>query len=409
MTEHKSRKHLVRERMARTGESYSTAHRHVSAHRPTLSAPATVTRYPAIRSGQHQPSTLAQNLLAQAGLPLSEAMACGLGGGIGFLYAIFDYHSVPHPLLTIVMQHHPQPWLEAVTDHLGVATATATSSSANAALGKLDAALDAGRPAWIVVGRGLLPWHGDVSDLEAADPFPVVVAGRVGDEFVIDDGDQPRLIGREGLGAAWSAHRKARFALTTVAEMPGNLDLGRAITGALTTTVDHLTGPVLGNYFDANMGHRGLAKFRTDLRDRTTKAGWSRRFSEPVTFTIAMQRLAECVTWQHTGAGGTRPLFGDFLAEAAATAPLDLLPAAHSARRAGEIWIQIADLAGNRDRYPDRRQLLDELADLVDTALSIETTMVQQIRESLGQPREEGSDQMDLGISASPSISSSSS
>lgn len=383
MTEHKSRKHLVRERMARTGESYSTAHRHVSAHRPTMPAPASVTRYPAIRSGQHQPSTLARHLLEQAGLPLSEPMACGLGGGIGFLYAIFDYRTVPHPLLTLVMQHHPQPWFEAVTGHLGVATATATSSSANAALGKLDAALDAGRPAWIVVGRGLLPWHRDVPDLEAADAFPVVVAGRVGDEFVIDDGDQPRLIGREALGAAWAAHRRARFALTTVAEVPGDLDLGRAITGALTTTLDHLTGPVLGNYFDANMGHRGLAKFSTDLRDRTTKAGWSRRFSEPDAFAIALQRLAECVTWQHTAAGGTRPLFGDFLAQAATIAPLDLLPAALSARRAGEIWIQVADLAGDRDRHPDRRQLLDQLADLVDAALSVETTMVQQIRGSL--------------------------
>jgi len=39
MTQKRDLKRLVRERQARTGESYVTAHRHVTAHRPTASIP----------------------------------------------------------------------------------------------------------------------------------------------------------------------------------------------------------------------------------------------------------------------------------------------------------------------------------------------------------------------------------
>lgn len=114
MTDHRSRKHLVRERMTRTGESYTTAHRHVTArrHADQPEIPGLVTGYPAFGAEQHGPSALSRHLLAQAGLDLSEPMACGLGGGIGFLYAVFEYKAVPYPLLTIVAQHHPQPWFE---------------------------------------------------------------------------------------------------------------------------------------------------------------------------------------------------------------------------------------------------------------------------------------------------------
>ena len=56
---------------------------------------------------EHRPSSLCRHLLAHAGLELSEPMVCGLGGGIGFLYAIFEYRTEPNPLLTIVAQHHP--------------------------------------------------------------------------------------------------------------------------------------------------------------------------------------------------------------------------------------------------------------------------------------------------------------
>src|SRR5688572_14931327 len=117
MTERKALKRIVRERMARTGEAYTTAHRHATA--PTRTSDPTGTSgptsdagltpgYPGFGPEHHHESALVRHLLGQAGVGLSEPMVCGLGGGIGFLYAIFEYAAVDHPLLTIVAQHHPQ-------------------------------------------------------------------------------------------------------------------------------------------------------------------------------------------------------------------------------------------------------------------------------------------------------------
>lgn len=97
MTEQRALKQLVRKRMTRTGESYTTAHRHVVG--PQLH--------------RHRESALVRRMLSAAGIDVSEAMVCGLGGGIGFMDAVFEYRAVEHPLLTIVTQHHPGPWVDA--------------------------------------------------------------------------------------------------------------------------------------------------------------------------------------------------------------------------------------------------------------------------------------------------------
>jgi Butirosin biosynthesis protein H, N-terminal/Domain of unknown function (DUF4872) len=391
MTAQKSLKNLVRQRMSHTGESYTTAYRRVTAHRPAAPVPGVVPGYPAFGAEQHQPSALVRHLLAQAGLELTEPMVCGLGGGIGFLYAVFEYKTVPYPLLTIVAQHHPQPWFEAVTGHLAIAATTVTSASARTALTKLDAAVDAGHPALIVVGRGLMPGHDNISELEAADAYPVVVAGRIGGEYLIDDrADAPWRMDRAGLGEAWAAHRKGRFALTTVTPPLGPVDQSAAIRAALITTTDHLTGPVLGNYFDVNMGLSGMTKFAAELRDRTTKTGWARRFSSPLAVEMGLRRVAECLTWQHTAPGGTRPLYAQFLAEAANATGLDLLPASRSAALAGENWTLIADLAGSADPDDDPPAVFAAIADLVDAAFDAETLLVQQIRAAQAAGHDDG-------------------
>ena len=113
MTEQKKLKSMVRERAARTGESYTTARRRVVAKGgPFSEMPnGVVPGYPGFGGGQHHASTMLAHLLAQAGVraphtgePFSEAMLAGLAGGIGFMYAVFEYKGW-HPILTIVAQH----------------------------------------------------------------------------------------------------------------------------------------------------------------------------------------------------------------------------------------------------------------------------------------------------------------
>lgn len=159
MTENRKLKARVRDRMARTGESYTTAHRHVVSGRSTTGVPGVVACYDVFTDHIHRPSALASRMLTHAGCDVSETTACGLGGGIGFMYAVFEYKQLDHPLLTIVAQHHPAPWLETAAGHLGVTTLTQHSSATRAAVGKLEKALADGKPAQVLVAIGELPWH----------------------------------------------------------------------------------------------------------------------------------------------------------------------------------------------------------------------------------------------------------
>src|SRR5680860_1095312 len=89
------------------------------------------------------------------------------------MYAVFEYKQVDHPLLTIVAQHHPMPWLTAVAENLGLELDTLHSSSASAGHKKLDECIDAGTPALLTVQRGLLPHHAGVSAMESAEPYQI--------------------------------------------------------------------------------------------------------------------------------------------------------------------------------------------------------------------------------------------
>ena len=100
MTRQRDFKSLVRERMAKTGERYTTARTHLLARTIRHSQPAKA--FPGVLSGYdtfggQQPGTGAiHNVLRFVGIasalgaPPSEAMINGLCGGPGFLYAVFD-------------------------------------------------------------------------------------------------------------------------------------------------------------------------------------------------------------------------------------------------------------------------------------------------------------------------------
>jgi len=348
MTERRALKRLVRERMARTGEAYTTAHRHVvgpKVHR-------------------HRESALVLRMLSAAGINLSEPMVCGLGGGIGFMYAVFEYKAVDHPLLTIVTQHHPTPWVDAVATHLGVAPTRVTSSSQGPAFTKVRAALEAGRPVLIQVARGLLPWHEDVPAAESADPHGLLLTGSEGGDLVVLDCDEHR-IGQDELAVAWAAHRKGRFAVTTLPEArPQNVEA--AAERAIATTYAHLTGPVLGHAFDVNFGLSGMARLRDELADTSTKRGWARRFGTGPAFEAARVRLAECLTWAHGSEGATRLVYADFLAETGRG------EAASLARKAGAQWSGIADFAATEN---DPTTAIPDLADRVASVCDVERAL----------------------------------
>lgn len=343
MTEHKALKKLVRERMSRTGESYTTARRHVLARVNASHLPAgVVPGYPKFGAHWHRESALVAHLLGDR---YSEPMIAGLAGGIGFMYMVFDYEGLP-PMLTIVAQHHPEPWATAALGRLGIPISEQHSGKPAPALQKLLSALDSGHPVLCTVDRSRLPWHG-LEPGFGADPYRVVVAGRTGDDLLIDDDSvQPNRINVDAFAEAWSAHKKGRHHMLTLAgPPPTSPDLPTAIRSAIATTVAHLTGPVLGNNFDVNFGFSGMAKLSTQLRDQRTKSGWPKRFNAPVPFYHGIRRLYECLELEYTAPGATRPVYAAFLDEAAPLVSGHLAEAADLFRQSGATWSRLAALA----------------------------------------------------------------
>jgi hypothetical protein len=357
MTRQQELKRLVRDRMAATGESYTTARRHVVARAARADAPplpaGILPRYTDFGGGQHHPSTLLAHLLRQAGhvaphtgQAYDETLLAGLAGGIGFMYAVFEYKDIP-PLLTIVAQHHPAPWLPTALGHLGIGCTEAHSSSTPAALTALEKALAGEQAVYCEVDRTRLPWHG-CEPAVYTDAYGVVVAGTDGSSLYLDDVSvSPSPMPLAEFGAAWAAYRKGRHHRLTVHSGPSTVDLPAAVRSAVAMTVAHLTGPVLGNSFDVNFGFSGMRRLAAQLRDERGKLGWAARFGAPVPFFHGVRRLYECLEEQYTAPGGTRPLYADFLDEAAGIvgAPR-YAEAAALFRRSGALWSRLASRAG---------------------------------------------------------------
>jgi hypothetical protein len=86
-------KRLVRARMAKTGEAYTTARAHLRPDDPDGD--------PGRPRGRHPDTAALTRLLAALGVtdpssgrPLTEAMALGVAGGIGFAYFVFEYEEL---------------------------------------------------------------------------------------------------------------------------------------------------------------------------------------------------------------------------------------------------------------------------------------------------------------------------
>ncbi|MFH7600199.1 BtrH N-terminal domain-containing protein [Streptomyces racemochromogenes] len=331
----------------------------------------TVLVYEDFGTRRHREASLIRHAL---GSVHDEELVAGLAGGIGFMYFVFAYEGRP-PIATIVAQAHPEPWAQVALGRLGVPYEA--TRAMNPRWGRVRAALDAGQPAFCVVDRASLPWHGPDPDAEmtGTDAHTVVIAGYDGDELLVEDGaETPYRIDRERFGAAWTAHRKGRHQLIVPTGPPeGEPD----VAGAIASTVRHLTGPVLGNAFDVNFGFSGMERLAAQLREADTGTGWEHRFGgTPEAFRAATGRLYAGLEQEWTSPGATRPLYADFL---------DLVGRSEAAalfRESAGQWSELAGLA--RDAAPDagpvqRRELFDACARRVDRCLDLERQAVRSL------------------------------
>lgn len=348
MTERKAFKRRVRAQMATTGQSYAQAAAQLEAGNPARLPDA------------HPASAVVVALLRASGLTLDPVAAFGIGGGIGFMYALFRYADAPRPLLTLVCQHHPEPWAPAILDRLGVEHTTSTGKREVIRLLAADAAMI------LPVGRGVVPWL--VADALTEREEHVVLALPEGENVRVFDGtgEHARLTKAEVVDGYASTRRKHPV-MTIVENADLRGDLRRAISAGLRATVSGMTEPVLGNSFDVNFGLSGLRRWSERVTE-TGADGWRQVFAEDDSW---RRRLADCINTEHTAPTAGRPLFARMLRMHG------LAEAAEHFDRSAQHWRAIALGATQGDLE------LDALGHHVDAIAAAEAKGIAALQRSL--------------------------
>ncbi len=303
--------------------------------------------------GQQGDLAAARNLCVNAGVDgpdgsmLSEAMAFGLAGGVGFLYGVFEYGDTP--TLTIVNRNKsmPDPFCAPLFDRLGLDVVATETGGAKTAAKQLDTAIATGTPALCTTGSGFLPYLGLVCEAEeAAAPHLIGVVGADGDGNVLvdDRSPVPLVVARDDVDAARAANRKAKHRMVTVSRPDGHeVDWATTAAEAITAGVVGFNTPPVPQ-FKANIGLAGLAKWH-DLLTSGTKKGWGTVFGDGRRAAIGFTRLYDCIHHAYTSPSAGRPLYADFLDEAAGTGHPDAAKWRQSAdlwRASGQRWSDIA-------------------------------------------------------------------
>ena len=401
MTHQKDFKQLVRARMKKTGERYTAARAALIGTR-SAGAAKTPSLFPGYTGtgGICRDTGALRNFLEASGLraahsgePLSEAMAFGLCGGVGFLYAVFEYKGWP-PILSVLTRHDTMPdsFIAGGLLRLGVKIEVAETSSAGQAARSLAAALDARRPALCVVDCLGMARAESTSPLQMSGaPTVVGVAGVDGEDLLLDDGGiDPRRMSKETFARARALYKKGKHRLVTMAAPGAPVAIEPMLNPVIAATADRFhNSPYKG--FAANFGFAGLDKWRGLMTDAKDKKGWPQLFPEGKLAYFGLRRTHDGIETEFTAPAAGRPLYADFLREAATITGNDRLrSAAELFRLSGEHWSAISTaIAGCGDEAIEAGCRLGESAqEIIDEAgcpRAAELQALGEMRQSLAE------------------------
>jgi hypothetical protein len=344
--------------MARTGERYMTARRHVAGAQPPAAADDDGWR---LRGGVHPDSAAIANVLAHHGTEVSEALVLGAGGGLGAGYILWEFEAHHTRALVLGFRNqwqYPGRWAAKTLERLGVPFELHETGGAKGAAPKLDAALAAGRPAIATVDRQEIGhWHMPAHQ-SGHGGYPVVVYGAAGDLMRIDDRNlAPLSVERARLDAARArvGSYKHRLVVIEPAEITTDT-LRAAVRAGLADAAQHLSAR------SDSFGLPAWRKWARMLTDTRNAKAWPNVFADPTGLAGALLSAYQGIEPVGAYGGHLRELYADFLDEAAALleAPR-LAEAARAYRELAERWHALAERALPGD-VPEFATLREELA-----------------------------------------------
>lgn len=353
MTSKKQLKARIRARMAKTGESYTTARNHVLGRAETHTDAGW-----RFAGGRHPSSAAITAVLVNQGAEVSEPLVFLAGGGIGAGYILWEFKHGDFRHVTLGFrnqwQYHDR-WMAKTLGRLGVPYEEHRTAGARGASERLAAELDAGRPCVILPDRYHLGYWHLPSSFDGHGGGPVVAYRRDEDGVYLDDrGQAPIRVPRERLDAA----RARVSSYKNVMHVLGEAELDEAaLVGAaregLRDCAAHLSAA------SDSFSLPAWRKWARLLMDTRNPKAWPKVFADGRGLAEALLSVWEGVEPVGMDGGNLRELFADALDEAA---PLLGEP-------------RLAELAG---RFREIHALWHELA---EAALPAEVASFAQVRE----------------------------
>lgn len=371
MTSRKQLKTRVRARMAKTGERYATALAHLVGNG---AVPLHLDHGWALRGGTDPDAAGLAALLAHDSVtgpdgPLSEVMLFGIGGGLGAGYILWEFQHDNSRIVTLGF-HNQWQYLgrrvERTLQRLGVEARWRRTGGAAGAAKKLTAELDAGHPAMVWPDRYHIGYWRLPAFLDGHGGHPVVVYAEENGRAHLDDRNlTPLTVAREDLDQARARVGTYRNALLVIDHArPVPVDTVRAaVRAGLRDVTEHLSAP------SDSFSLPAWRKWSRMLIDTNAAKAWPRVFADRVDLTGALLSVWEGVEPAGMTGGNLRPLFAEFLTQAAALldAP-DLAEQAATWRRAAELWHALGESALPADNPVTAR--LRELTATMSSAVS---------------------------------------
>lgn len=308
------------------------------------------------RDGRHAETTALGRALAtldvrspHTGEPLTEAMLLGIGGGLGGGYWTFEFTGTPKALVIGMrhLWHQPDRFLIGTCERLGVPYTLRETGSAKAAVAHLSAALAAGRRPLVWVDLATLPYTSPGPQWEKFFLHVVGVRGTdavTGTVLIDDRSVEPWPVSAEQLAAARTAitSNKHRLIVPEPPSEPLSLDRlrGATVEGIRRGVTDLLEPPI------KNFGLPAFAKWADLVANRRQKKGWPTVFAAPLDLLRALAGAHHAIETNGTGGGAMRPLYAEFLDDAADVLARPVLrDLADTYRLIGRQWTAVADAA----------------------------------------------------------------
>jgi len=275
--------------------------------------------------GIHYESGSVHNALAYQGLKMphtksapSEALLLGLSGGITFGYFSFAYKGFdPHVALLTRNTFDP---FEAMLNRLGAArNLKQTTDPVKAEKNLLDA-LESGQPALVWANRMSMSYSTYDGSLgpDMYEMIPVVVYGYEPAKGGVMIADQSRValhVPIKDFTRARGRVKKEKYRLMTIT-VPGLDKLPQNVEAAIRACIkSFFTSPVKG--YASNFGFAAYQRWADILLNNKDKQSWNKIFPAGRSMFAGLTSAFERIELFGTGGSASRPMYADFLDEAA--------------------------------------------------------------------------------------------